>query len=65
MSDELGDECEELRLGIESVNKRNEIRRNFNKKVTLSYKSPDAKFIDTWVKLSAALSFLRRFGRHF
>ena len=46
MSDEHGDECEELCLGIESVNKRNEIRRNFNQKVTLLYKSPDAKFID-------------------
>ena len=49
MSDELGDECEELRLGIETVNKRNEIRRNFNQKVTLSYKSPDAKIVDRYM----------------
>ena len=49
MSDELGDKCEDLRLGIETVNKRNEIRRNFNQKVTLSYKSPDAKIVDRYM----------------
>ena len=49
MSDEHGDECEEQCLGIESVNKRNEIRRNFNQKVTLSYKSPDAKIVDRYM----------------
>ena len=49
MSDELGDKCEDLCLGIETVNKRNEIRRNFNQKVTLSYKSPDAKIVDRYM----------------